>query len=82
MEVFFVQEDTLFAARVTTEPELTVTTPAPLFSDPDLVSSRPMQQYDVTPNGQHFVMVESIGGSRDTVIHVVQNWYEEFRDRE
>ena len=38
-----------------------------------------MQKYGVMPDGQRFVMVESEGGSRDTVIHVVQNWYEEFR---
>ncbi len=41
-----------------------------------------MQKYGVMPDGQRFVMVESEGGSRDTVIHVVQNWYEQFRDRQ
>ena len=41
------------------------------------------QQYDVTPDGQRYVVVETLGDA-DTgqAIHVVMNWFEEFRDRE
>ena len=34
--------------------------------------------------GQRFMVVEAVGEKGDATphIHVVQNWYEEFRDRE
>ena len=41
--------------------------------------------YDVTPDGERFVLVEPVedeGEAPDPVIRVVQNWYEEFKDRE
>jgi hypothetical protein len=40
--------------------------------------------YDVTPEGDKFVVWEKVetGTEAQPVIRVVQNWYEEFRDRE
>ncbi len=37
---------------------------------------------DVAPDGQRFVMVETLEDPPPPLIRVVQNWYEEFRDRE
>ena len=43
-----------------------------------------MPQYDVSADGERFVIIEDVEGpdDSDNSIHVVQNWYEEFRDRE
>jgi hypothetical protein len=40
--------------------------------------------YDVTTDGQRFVVIEDIEptGLVSSPIHIVQNWYDEFRDRD
>ena len=40
--------------------------------------------YDVSPDGKHLVLTEPLesAASGPRAIHVVQNWYQEFRDRE
>ena len=40
--------------------------------------------YDVSADGQRFVVIETIENeeAKAPSIHVVQNWYKEFRDRE
>jgi len=40
--------------------------------------------YDVTPEGNKFVIWEAVKTDTEAqpVIRVVQNWYEEFRDRQ
>ncbi len=42
------------------------------------------QRYDVSADGQRFVLREAVEGEigKPPAIRVVQNWYEEFRDRE
>jgi hypothetical protein len=42
-------------------------------------------RYDVSPNGERFILSEPVGlasNGAGPLIRVVQNWYEEFRDRE
>ena len=81
-ELFYVEGETLIAVSVTTEPRFEAGKAKRLFSDPNLTwQERTMPQYDVSPDGQRFVMIEPAERSRP-VIRVVQNWYEEFRDRE
>ena len=82
-ELFYVEGETLIAVSVTTEPRFEAGKAKRLFSDPNLTwQERTMPQYDVSPDGQRFVMIESAGERSRPVIRVVQNWYEEFRDRE
>lgn len=45
--------------------------------------------YDVSPDGRRFLVIEALADQETsetrkarTSIHVVQNWYEEFRDRQ
>ena len=57
----------------------------PLFSSPALVEGRTTrQQYDVSRDGNRFLLVERVrGGAGQTrAVHIVENWYEEFRDRD
>jgi len=80
-ELFYVEGDTLTAVDATTSPNFAAVSTTPLFSDPDLSGSG--TYYDVSADGR-FVMTDSVegAGAEPPSIHVVQNWYEEFRARE
>ena len=80
-EIFYVEDDTLIAVSVNTKPIFAVGSAERLFSDPNFANYSPQQTYDVTADGQRFVMVKNLGDPKYT-IHVVQNWFEEFRDRQ
>ena len=74
------------AVRVSTDPTLSLGSPQKLFSSDGLVSQTGRElNYDVTPDGERFVLAEPVaeeGDLPEPKIRVVQNWYEEFRDRE
>ena len=55
--------------------------PQRLFNAKGAFSGRG-QRYDVSADGEKFVLVEPLEGDANYVIRVVLNWYEEFRDRE
>ncbi len=81
-ELFYVEGETLMAVRITTPPEIEVGRVERLFSDPNLRSV--IWSYDVSADGR-FVTVEDVSveseSQPDASIHVIENWYEEFRDR-
>ena len=81
-ELFYVEGNTLVAVSVSTAPSFSVGSATRLFEHPDV---RPGNGYDVSADGQRFVLAESVGEGTDAPepsIRVVQNWYDEFRDRE
>lgn len=83
-ELYYVEGNTLVAVEATTSPSCSAGAATPLFSDAGLLDNDGFRPYDVTEDGQRFVVVtpaEGAGESRP-VIRVVQNWFEEFRDRE
>ena len=58
-----------------------------MFSAPGLAfANNNYSGYDVTREGDRFVIWERMEAAADSgsqpVIRIVQNWYEEFRDRE
>ncbi len=60
-------------------------TPRPLFADPyepdhSAGGIGGVPNYDITPDGQRFVMVRGASTGQDSVI-VVTNWFEELRQR-
>ena len=83
-ELFYVEHDTLVAVSVTLKPTFSVGSTTRLFSHPGLISGYPAQQYDLSADGQRFILKETVVGPDDQPpsIRVAQNWYEEFRDRE
>ncbi len=82
-EIFYVERDTLMAVRVETTPSFTLDTPQPLFSHPGLfVDPAVSPRYDVANDGQRFVVREMLEGAEPISIHVVQNWFAEFKDRQ
>ena len=84
-ELFYVQGDTLMAVEVTSAPNFSPGEVRPLFNDANLVPANANQvMYDVAAEGQRFVLTAAVESEQSNTpsIHVVQNWYEEFRDRE
>ena len=85
-ELFFVESSTLprvpstlFAVPVSLTPSFSAGTPTKLFQSPRLRSGT-LAQYDVSADGQRFLIVEPIGGV--PAIHIVENWFAEFKDRQ
>jgi len=75
----------MFAVSVTTEPTLKVGKPLELFQGTYFVSptGSPRAQYDVTADGQRFLMLAPAPGTSGSVprprMIVVQNWTEELK---
>ena len=63
------------AASVSTKPTFSLGSVARLFE----AASR---YYDVELDGQAFILPERVGAAPNPIIQIVQNWHEEFRDRE
>ena len=83
-ELFYVRDDTLMAVDFLTTPELSFGSPEPLFSYPSLATTNANQvTYDVSADGKRFVLVGVLESLEDAppALHVVENWYEEFRER-
>jgi Tol biopolymer transport system component len=83
-ELFYVEnQNTLMAIPVSTEQALTTGQPQRLFESADLsFRNLPWPQYDVSADGQRFLTSTRIGDDPAPTVRIVQNWYEEFRDRE
>ena len=82
-ELFYVERGTLFAVSVPSGPRFSIGPATRLFEHPSLITSSSFPQYDVSADGQRIVLAEPAGGEAPELsIRVVQNWYEEFRDRE
>ena len=83
-ELFYVEDDTLTAVVVTISPAFAAVSTTPLFSDSHLsVVSSSRVSYDVSADGR-FVLTDSVetAAEKPRSIHVVENWYEEFRERQ
>ncbi len=85
-ELYYVEgEEALMAVSVSTEGVFTLGQPQQLFESSDLRQPLGVSPtYDVSADGQRFVMVTpvEVDEAAPPKIRVVQNWYEEFRDRE
>jgi hypothetical protein len=73
----------LVAVPVRTEPEFSAGPPQRLFSHAALTQWLIDANYDVSGDGQRILLPERVGAQgRERRIHVVQNWFAEFRDRQ
>ena len=78
-ELFYVEDRQLMTVPVTTHPTFSSGTPGVLFTKRTLAAFNP--QYDVTADGKRFIVTERLVDEKPLAIHVVHNWFEEFRDR-
>jgi Tol biopolymer transport system component len=82
-ELFFRNGNRMMAVAITAQPEFAAGRPTVLFEgqyEATLVSNA---NYDVTPDGQRFLMLKATGAQEDapTQINVVLNWFEELKRR-
>jgi eukaryotic-like serine/threonine-protein kinase len=75
-ELFFKSGDYLMSVAITSGEGVVVGTPRRLFSVAPYRSARNRQQYDVAPDGQHFVMIRDVAAGARDVVHV-ENWFPE-----
>jgi eukaryotic-like serine/threonine-protein kinase len=81
-ELFYRDGNRMMAATVTLRPAFSADKPTVLFEGPWLPTSVTLRNYDVSPDGQRFLMLKAIAedqGPRQIV--VVQNWFEELKRR-
>ena len=78
-ELYYLTETTLMAVSVSTAQGLTLGQPQALFEAPDIDRG-----YHVSADGQRFVTTVPFEADEPTppTMRVVENWHEEFRDRE
>jgi hypothetical protein len=75
-ELFFVEGETITAVPVNQGTELSFGKPVALFVQPGLATAG--RHYDVSADGQRFVVIDSIGEATPPVIRVVEDWFSEF----
>jgi eukaryotic-like serine/threonine-protein kinase len=73
-QLFYRQGDAVMAVDVETSPALKLGTPRQLFERPYKRSPAVWPNWDVTPDGQHFVMIKTAQQTALTQINVVLNW--------
>jgi dipeptidyl aminopeptidase/acylaminoacyl peptidase len=83
-ELFYVENrNTMMAVPVSSGQGLTLGQPQRLFQSADLIfRNLPWPQYDVSADGQRFLTSTPVQEDTPPTIRIVQNWYEEFRNRE
>ncbi|MEE8146311.1 MAG: hypothetical protein V3T24_01805, partial [Longimicrobiales bacterium] len=85
-ELFYRSADDLMVVTVDLGATFGAGTPRPLFADPYARDNSGagiggVPNYDVTPNGQRFVMVRGASSAGPDSVIVVTNWFEELRQR-
>jgi Tol biopolymer transport system component len=85
-EIFYLERGRLLTVSVTTQPAFSPGAPAPLFVQagavPPAPSARFTGSYDVSPDGKRFLVRQRPPNEPPLAIHVVHNWFEEFRGRQ
>ena len=88
-ELFYIQGTSLMSASLSAGSSFVVNATRRLFDDPALIEGLGIEgpsvvpKFDVDPDGQQFLFAGAVGENASTpVINIVQNWYQEFRDRE
>ena len=84
-ELFYVEGQTLVAVSVSSGSSFSVGSATRLFEHPGLRPGINYAPYDISADGQRFILAEPVGEGADAPepsIRVVENWFAEFRDRE
>ena len=79
----YLVEGSLVAVKVRISPEFTIQEPEPLFAfGPVEAEPNASWRYAVAADSQRILVLKDTGTPTTPSIHIVQNWFEEFRDRE
>ena len=81
-ELFYRNGDKMMTAAVSLQPTFSAGKPEMLFEGHYHPTNASLPQYDVSPDGQHFLMVKD-GGAEQTAtqINIVVNWFEELKQK-
>ena len=80
-ELFYVEGDRLMVVSIDTERGFVYGTPRPLFTKDEV--GVPLANYDVTDDGQRFVVVQEVeAGTQQTTVTIVEDWAKEFEGQE
>jgi Tol biopolymer transport system component len=82
-ELFYRSGNKMMAVDIATQPGLAVGKPHMLFEGPYVPTPTTSPNYDVSPDGQRFLMLKPIeqAGAAPTQINVVLNWFEELKQK-
>ncbi len=79
-ELFYRSGDKMMVVSITMEPSFTASKPEILFEGQYKLSAPGYPWYDVSPDGQRFVMIKASGvRSAPTYVNVILNWFEELK---
>jgi serine/threonine-protein kinase len=82
-ELFYRQGNKILAVQIDTESGLSARNPRILFEGPYLPSAATFPFYDVSPDGERFLMLKPAESqtAAPTQIHVVLNWHQELKEK-
>ena len=81
-EVFYRSGGKMMAVDVAMQPSFSAGKPRMLFEGPHLSIQTTIPSYDVSPDGQRFLMLKPTEQTQATTqINIVQNWFEELKRR-
>jgi eukaryotic-like serine/threonine-protein kinase len=84
-ELFYRSGNKVMAVEISTQPNFSAGKPKVLFAGQYQLSPNPVPtaNYDVSPDGQHFLMLKSIDQAKaaPTQINVVLNWFEDLKQK-
>jgi len=82
-ELFYRSGNKMIAVDITTQPGFAAGKPRVLFERQYVPTPLTSPDYDVSPDGQRFLMLKSIesAGSAPTQINIVLNWFEELKQK-
>jgi len=82
-ELFYRAGNKMMAVEILTQPSFVAGKPRMLFEGPYLPTPLTNPNYDVSPDGQRFLMLKPSESAEaaPTQINVVQNWFEELKRR-
>ena len=81
-ELFYRSGDKMMAVDIATQPGFTAGKPRILFQGPYEVAPVEIDNYDVSPDGQRFLMLKPAEQAQSlTQINVVLNWFEELKQK-
>jgi Tol biopolymer transport system component len=82
-ELFYRSGDKMMAVDIATQPSFAAGKPRMLFEGPYDPPPVPIANYDVSPDGQRFLMLKSTeqAQSAPTQINLVLNWFEELKQK-
>jgi Tol biopolymer transport system component/predicted Ser/Thr protein kinase len=80
-ELFYRAGNKMMAVDVATEETFSAGKPRVLFEGPYVPTPRSFPDYDVSPDGQRFLMLKATEQTAPTQINVVLNWFEELKQK-